>query len=153
MLYLIANLLLVFSFLTCMLAFWKGGRAEVIGAAIILANLVATMANEALVHGQLTSLAIDGVTAVVLLAAALRFASLWLGGVMLLYAAQFATQAYYLVLERPRDDLHVVLNNTVWFAISVCLAAGTISTWMSRRRDLRTSQPEPRSAIDRLATR
>ena len=139
MLYAIAISLLVFSFVTCLFAFWKGGLSERIGAGVILANLLATMANEALFHNQLASLAIDGVTALVLLGVALRFASFWLGAVMLLYALQFAMQAYYIVLERARDDLHVTINNTVWFAISACLASGTLSAWMGRRASARST--------------
>jgi hypothetical protein len=145
MMYLVANILLFFSFAACLFAFAKGGLAERIGAAVILANLFATMANEALYHNQIISLAIDGLTALVLLVVAVLYASFWLGAVMLLYALQFALQAYYFVLERPRDNLHVVLNNTDWFAISLCLVAGTAMTWMSRERGPvgPTSSPSP----------
>lgn len=139
MLYAIAIFLLAFSFLTCMFALVKGGTAERIGSAIILGNLFATMANEYLLRSQLVALSIDGLTALLLLAIAVRYASIWLGAVMLLYGLQFALHASYIVLERPRDNLHVVLNNADWFAVSICLAVGTVLAWMGRRRVLQTA--------------
>lgn len=125
---------LVFSLLICLFAFLKGGPAERIGAAVILANLLAGLATEAFIRTQLVVLSIDGLTAVVLLVLAVRFASLWLGAVMLLYALQFGLQAFYLVMERPRDVLHVVINNVDFFSVSLCLAAGTILAWRRRAR-------------------
>jgi hypothetical protein len=128
-----ADALLVLVILACLFAFVRGGTPERIGAAVILANLVAGMANEALLHDQLIVLCIDGLTAVVLLAIAVRYASFWLGGVMLLYGVQFALHAYYFVLERPRDSLHITLNNANFVAVALCLAAGTMLSWMRRR--------------------
>ena len=46
-------------------------------------------------------------TALCLLVIAVRYASFWLGGVMLLYAAQFSLHAFYLVTSRPIDIDHV----------------------------------------------
>jgi hypothetical protein len=132
---LLANLLLLFCLLTCAFALVKGGVTERIGAAIILANLVAGMANEIVLRNQLATLAIDGVTALALLPVAVRYASVWLGGVMLLYGLQFAFQAYYFVIERPRDELYMVLNNTNFVALTLCLAVGTAVAWRRRVRE------------------
>ncbi|HZZ33673.1 MAG TPA: hypothetical protein VFE10_16955 [Phenylobacterium sp.] len=129
----LADTLLVFIFLTCLLAFVKGGAPERIGAAVILANLVIGAANEALGQDQRIVLCIDGMTALVLLTVAVRYASFWLGGVMLLYGVQFALHAFYFVLERPRDSLHVAVNNGNFLAIGLCLAAGTAMNWMRSR--------------------
>jgi hypothetical protein len=71
---------------------------------------------------------------VALLVIAVRYASFWLGAVMLLYALQFALHAVYYVVERPRDSLHVILNNLDFFAVCVCLAAGTAVAWRRRLR-------------------
>lgn len=135
MLFAISNILILFVLVTCVFAFARGGPAERVGAAIILANLLAGMVNEAQLHDQLITLAIDGLTALALLVVAVRFASLWLGGVMLLYALQFGLDAYYLVLDHPRDDLHIILNNIDFFGVSLCLGSGTALTWRRRRRD------------------
>ena len=129
----------VLATLTCLFAFWKGGRAERFGAAIILGNLVTYIVNETFLWGhlqgqQIISLVIDGVTAVSLLAVALIFASFWLGAVMLLYALQFSLHAFYFVTDRPRDTLHSIVNNTIFFAVCGCLIAGTALVWRRRRR-------------------
>lgn len=128
----VVAVLLVFGFLSCLFAFIKGGAAERMGAAIILANLVAGMVTEALsVKDHVIGLAVDGLTALALLLVTIRYASFWLGGVMLLYAVQFTLHAYYVVLGRPRDLIHIVVNNIDFFAICLCLALGT---WLSQRR-------------------
>ena len=119
--------------LACLFALMKGERAERIGAAIIYANILAYIANGTLFHGnQVAALVIDGVTAASLLVMAVMFASLWLGGVMLLYALQFSLHAFYFVTERPRDLLHSVVNNTIFFAVSACLIIGTALVWQRR---------------------
>jgi hypothetical protein len=135
MLFAIAYALLAFIAITCLFAFVRGGIAERVGAAIILANLLAGVLNEAAFHYELATLATDGLTALALLIVAVRYASFWQGGVMLLYALQFALDAYYLVLERPRDNLHVILNNVDFFGVGLCLGIGTFLSWRLRRRD------------------
>jgi hypothetical protein len=129
----LAFALLIFTFVTCLFAFAKGGEAERIGAAVILANLLAGAASESFLHDQRMVLAIDGLTALLLLAAAVRYASFWLGAVMLLYGLQFGLHAFYFVSERPRDALHVAVNNANFFAIGLCLATGTVIAWRRRR--------------------
>jgi hypothetical protein len=124
---------LVFSLVVCLFAMLKGGSAERGGAIVILANMLIGVVIEATGPTQIEILSLDGLTAAALLIMALRYASFWLGAVMLLYALQFALHAYYFVLERPRDFLHAVLNNLDFFAVSLCLAAGTVVAWRRRR--------------------
>jgi hypothetical protein len=124
---------LTFALLVCLLAILKGGSAERIGAIVILANLIVGLGVEAMGRSQVAVLIDDAATAAVLLAIAVRYTSLWLGAVMLLYALQFALHAYYFVLERPRDVLHIALNNLDFLAVIVCLAAGTVVAWRRRR--------------------
>jgi len=132
--YALALTVLAFSLVSCAFAFVKGGSQERIAAAIILANLLATMANESFLHDQRVLLAIDGVTALALLPLTLRYASMWMGAIMLLYGGQFALHAFYFVLERRKDLLHVAINNTNFFAISLCLAIGTAYAMARRAR-------------------
>jgi hypothetical protein len=120
--------------LVCLMAFLKGSAPERFGAAIILADLVLGMVGESITRSQMLVLVRDGLTALALLFIVLRYASWWLGAVMLLYALQFALQAYYFVLERPRDHLLVAINNADFLAVSLCLAAGTMAAWLHRRR-------------------
>ncbi|HEX5263670.1 MAG TPA: hypothetical protein VFW13_09095 [Phenylobacterium sp.] len=133
MLFVLSNILLVFGLLSCVFAFARGGAAERMGAGIILANIVAYMINEAHFQNQVVSLVIDGLTALSLLAVAVSFASFWLGAVMLLYALQFTMHAFYFVQERPRDLLHFVVNNVIFFATSLSLIIGTFLAWRRRR--------------------
>jgi hypothetical protein len=128
--------LLAFSLFACVFAFVKGGPAERIGAVVILANLAFTLANEYLQQNQIVMLSVDGLTALVLLGIALRYASFWLGTVMLLYAFQFGLHAFYFVSERPRDLFHVVANNVNFLAISLSLVIGTAMAWRQRRKTL-----------------
>lgn len=132
--YALAIAVLAFSLVSCAFALIKGGAQERMGAAIILANLVASAANEVFLQDQRILLGIDALTAIALLPLTMRYASVWLGAVMLLYGVQFALHAVYFVLERPKDMLHVAINNTNFFAISVCLAVGTVMSWKRRRK-------------------
>jgi K+-sensing histidine kinase KdpD len=126
-----------FAVLACVFAFYKGGWAERIGAAVILANTIAYIVNETTFHNSVANLIIDALTAVAFLGVAVRYASFWQGAVMLLYAMQFSLHAFYFVLERPRDMLHVIVNDVVFFAILACLATGTALAWRRRRRAAR----------------
>ncbi|MBS0334020.1 MAG: hypothetical protein JSS35_14730 [Proteobacteria bacterium] len=137
MLFVLSNILLIFGLLSCVFALAKGGLPERIGAGVILANIVAYMVNEAHFQNQVVSLVIDGLTAVALLGVAVSFASFWLGAVMLLYALQFTMHAFYFVQERPRDILHFVVNNVIFFATSLSLISGTALAWRRRLSDAR----------------
>jgi hypothetical protein len=132
--FVIGTILLVLCLLICVFALIKGGAAERIGAGIIIANLVAGVVNERWLHVDLVHLGIAGTTALVLLAVAVRYASFWLGGVMILYALQFALVAYYIILEQKRDVPYVIINNVLFCAVTLCLAVGTALAWRRRGR-------------------
>lgn len=124
-------------FLVCAFALAKGGSAERFGAMAILANVALAFVIQPLTPPELTPLmllGLDGVTALAFLGLAIGYASVWLGAVMLLYALQFGLHGYYIVAERPRDRLHVVVNNLDFLAISIALAVGTLVAWRRRRR-------------------
>jgi hypothetical protein len=121
----------------CLFAFWKGERAERIAGGLILANLALSVAGD-FVFGRampLVQLVGDGVTALGLLALALRYASLWLGGAMLLYAVQFSLHSFYFVTNRPVDVLLAVINYFDFMGVLLCLAVGTAIS--ARRRATR----------------
>lgn len=133
MLSVLPNLLALTSMLVCLFAFWKGGTAERIAAAIILTNFVVATANYATARSQFADLCIDAVTALSLLPITLRYTSLWLGAVMLIYALQFGLDAYYIVLERPLDPLHAWVNNANSTGVALALAVSTGLVWKRRR--------------------
>jgi hypothetical protein len=129
--------LIAFSVLSCVFAFLRGDEPERIGAGVIFANLLLTLGGQAFISESVFSIAqltLDAVTALALLVLAVRYASLWLGAVMMLYALQFALHAFYSVTERPRDLLHAMVNNLDFFAISLCLVIGTAVSWRRRAR-------------------
>jgi hypothetical protein len=135
---LIVQFFSVLGVLICGLALWKGSIAERIGAAIISADMVLWMVGSSFLprdYEKLIVLMADAVTALGLLAVALRYTSPWLGGAMLLYAVQFTLHSYYLVTERPDNDrLHVTVNNLDFLGVLLCLAIGTVTSVLRRRR-------------------
>ncbi|HEX5262761.1 MAG TPA: hypothetical protein VFW13_04505, partial [Phenylobacterium sp.] len=82
----------------------------------------------------IAELVIDGLAALALLAVVLIYGSLWLGGAMLIYAAQFTLYAYYFVTERPNDRFHAIVNNADFVGITLCLVIGTAVAWRGRVR-------------------
>lgn len=130
---------LVLMLAACGFALWKGGPAERYGALLILTfamlwefgRLLPPRFGEWMPIAQLVG---DGLTAVGLLAIAVRYASLWLGGALLFQAAQFSLHSFYLVTGRPNDLLHNVINNVNLYAILICLVFGAIVSWRERVR-------------------
>lgn len=121
----------------CLFSLWKGGLAERVGGGVVLATLLMTiLATTFLPAGAqpIAELVIDGLAALALLAVVLIYSSLWLGGAMLLYAAQFSLYAFYFVTERPNDRLHAVVNNADCMGITFFLVIGTAMAWRARAR-------------------
>ncbi len=112
----------------CLAALWKGEASERLGAWCILANLLITILATTFLGPEIRAvgqLVIDAATAVGLLIVVLRYGSLWLGGAMILYAAQFTLHSFYFVTGRAPDNLHAAANNLDFLGVIVCLAAGT----------------------------
>lgn len=116
----------------CTFAMWKGGRPERLGGALLLAiAIIGAIIEYTMQHPArgVAHLINDAVLAVGFLVVALRYASFWLGGAMILQAVQFSLHSYYFVTERPRDIIYVYVNNFDSVGILVLLAAGTIISW------------------------
>ena len=127
----------LFAVLGALFAFWKGAPAERAAAAVILINVAINEASKYLIPSgdNVVRLVNDGLTAVVLLAITLRFGALWMGGVMLFYAAQFAMHSYYLVTERRIGDYtYALINNINFSGTTWCLIIGTAVAWRARVR-------------------
>jgi hypothetical protein len=121
----------------CLLAISKGGLPERWAGGIILGNIaLARLGMYVLPPGidAVVGLTADGITAAGLLMITLIYPNPWLGGTMLLYAAQFTLHSFYFVTERPHDRFHVMANNLDFLGISICLAAGTGLAWRARAR-------------------
>jgi hypothetical protein len=123
----------------CFLSLWKGSPAERLGGAVVLANLLLTALVAAFLPAEsrgVGELVVDGLTAVALLVVVLIYSSLWLGGVMLLYAALFTLHAFYFVTERVHDRLHAIVNNLDTIGVTICLVIGTAVAWRHRARQV-----------------
>ncbi|HEV2530181.1 hypothetical protein [Phenylobacterium sp.] len=125
-----------FSVAAALFALWKGGAAERLAAGVVLFNLaVGSLCHWLSVDGDgLIRLGNDGLAAVALLVITLRYGALWMGAVMLFYAAQFSLHAYYLVTERPPDYLHALVNNINWYGVVWSLIIGAAMAWRQRIR-------------------
>jgi hypothetical protein len=126
----------VFSVLGALFALWKGGVAERVTAVIVIVNVLIGEAGNWFAPGSdsIIRLVNDGVTALILLGVTVRYGALWMGGVMLFFAAQFSLHSYYLVTERQHDYLHALINNIDFSGIIWCLIIGTAVVWRRRVR-------------------
>lgn len=126
----------VFSLLCAIFALWKGGIAERYVALVVVANVVIGQSAQWIApnSGEFNHLIIDGLTALILMGITLRYTALWMGGVMLFFAAQFSLHSYYLVTERPIDYLYALINNIDFLGIIWSLIIGTIVAWRRRAR-------------------
>lgn len=122
----------------CLFALWKGDDGVRWGAAVILGMILIERIGLQVFrppHAQmpLISMIGNGVTAMALLMLAMRFASPWIGGMMLFYALQFATHAFYFVTHRPPDAVRFFAINACFIGVNVCLLGGAIAAWRGRR--------------------
>ena len=132
----------LFSILGALYALWKGSSAERMAACIVIANALFGEAGHWLLPESeaLLRLVNDGLTAIALLGVTVRYGALWMGGVMLFFAAQFSLHSFYLVTNRPPTDyLHALINNLDWTAITLCLVIGTTVSWRARLRRRRAA--------------
>ena len=116
-------------------ALWKGATAERIGAA---ANLIAAAGVFAIhtIWGPqavvIPLLVADAGLAMIFLGLAVRYASFWLGGAMLLQAVQFSLHAFYLVAEKTHDLFYFRVNNLDTLGVLALLVFGAIQSWRRR---------------------
>ncbi len=132
-------LFLVLMLAACGFALWKGGPAERYGALLILSFAILWEFGRLLPPSfdewkPIAQLVGDGLTAVGLLAIAVRYASLWLGGALMFQAAQFSLHSFYMVTGRPTDSLHHLINNINLYAILGCLVLGAAISWRQRAK-------------------
>jgi hypothetical protein len=126
----------------CGFALVCGGRPERLSAGIILVSAVIYQFNiyvPADVRPS-TAILLDGVSALGLVFVTVRYASLWLGGVMVLQAAQFTLHATYILAERPLDRQYSEINNTFVFIQMSILLTGVLVSQHRRRRAAKAPQ-------------
>jgi hypothetical protein len=127
----------------CVFALVRGGPAERLGGALTLAISLSFLAVNALVPEParpIPHLVLDGVLAVGFLVLAVRYASLWLGAVMLLQGIQFSLHAYFFVTKLTPGVTYAVVNNAVTIGTIIGLICGTVVA--SRRARLSGAGPQ-----------
>ena len=145
----IALLLWLLIILTTAFAMWKGGVPERVGALLNLVVAAADIPTHMLFNADGISSALlvaDFVLAFGFLLLAVRYASVWIGGAMLLAAVQFSLHAYYIIDERPHDHTYGWINNLDTFGVVLLVLVSTIMTW---RRSIREARAERERAAKR----
>lgn len=129
-------LLEAFSVFGAAFALWKGGAPERLAAGVIILNVAIGDTAQWLLSGgdDFIRLCNDGLAAAALLVITIRYGAPWMGAVMLFYAAQFGLHSYYLVTDRPRDNLQALINNLNWNGVIWCLIIGAAVAWRQRVR-------------------
>jgi hypothetical protein len=126
-----------FCVLGALFALTKGGIAERWVAGVVIFNVIVGQASGWLAPGDtdgIIRLVNDGLAALLLLVITIRYGALWMGGVMLFFAAQFTLHSFYLVTERPHDYYEALINNIDWSGIIWCMIIGTAVAWRARLR-------------------
>lgn len=118
--------------LVCGLAWVRGGPAERWGSVIVLAGSVVYLLILLFLppsSQSVVNLLCEGIYGFSFLMLAMRYASPWLGGAMLLQAIQFSLHAYYLVGERPHDYTYGLVNNLNSIGVLICILLGIAANW------------------------
>ncbi|MBO9708183.1 MAG: hypothetical protein J7521_08225 [Caulobacter sp.] len=121
--------------LVCGLAFVRGSAAERWGAVIVIGGSIVSLLIQLLLPKSVqgvVSLLCEGVYGFCFLMLALRYASPWLGGAMLLQAIQFSLHAYYIVGEKAHDQTYRIVNNLNSVGVLICILFGIVATWRKR---------------------
>jgi len=117
-------------------AWLKGAAPERFGAVLLVcATLLALFIDKGLpAEARVTSTLIgEGLLALGFLILAIRYASLWLGGAMILQGLQFGLHAFYIVMERSSDWPFWAVSNLVTFGIIACILVGVTVSWRRKR--------------------
>ncbi len=118
--------------LVCGLAWVRGGPAERWGSVIVLAGSIVYLLILSFLptaSQPVVNLLCEGLYGFSFLMLALRYASPWLGGAMLLQAIQFSLHAYYIVGERPHDKTYGLVNNLNSIGVLICILLGIAASW------------------------
>jgi hypothetical protein len=142
--------------MVCAFALWKGGPPERLGGLMLLvawfgADLARGVSNQMMpIAAMFVS---DAVIAGCFLYIAIRYSSLWLGGMMILQAAAFALHATQLSdPSAPRWHgwiIYLLLNNVINYSLLLVLCGGTVATILRRRKLARQRAEADAKAAER----
>jgi hypothetical protein len=125
----------------CLFAFFKGGFVERAAAAVVSLSWALTLALSFVLSGlfsrqveEFTFLGVDALTAIALLALALRFAKLWLGGAMLMQSAELALHGAVMAEWGLSFRDYMIWNNLLTTGLLLIIAYATAVFWCRRSR-------------------
>ena len=121
----------------CGLAWTRGSPAERWGSVIVLIGSIVSIPIQFLLpepSQAVVSLLCEGLYGLSFLMLALRYASPWLGGAMLLQAIQFSLHAYYIVGDLPHDQTYRIVNNLNSAGVLICILFGIFASWRRQAR-------------------
>ena len=122
----------------------KGGPAERIGASFVLAAYILADIAFAFAHPHLpivVEFAIDFGLAISLLAVALRYTNLWLGGAMLVQSFNLCFESIWLDGDGTSSSATDVVTNCLSAAMMTCIFAGAIASWRKRIKLRQAAKP------------
>ncbi len=120
----------------CAFGLLKGGPAERIGASMtLLISIAFVIVNELVpeMARPVPHLVLDGVLALSFLVLAVRYASLWIGAVMLLQGVQFSLHAYFFVTKLVPGRTYAIVNNLVTWGTLLGILLGTLAVLRATR--------------------
>lgn len=133
---------------TVLFAWSQGGRAERLGAALLILGWVAARLAQPLIgHASgPPSFLSDAIDASGFLWVAIRYSSLWLGPTLLFYSGDFALDALQMgqVALPPWHGMtaYPLLNGLINYLVLVAVVGGTLATMIKRRRAQKDPSPE-----------
>jgi hypothetical protein len=134
---LLEQLLWIAILAVCALAYFRGGSAERWGGVLTLSLALAFQAVNVWVpeaQRSVPHLVLDGMLAVGFMVLALRYASAWLGLVMVLQGVQFSLHAFYFVTQKTPRLAYAIINNLVTWGTLLGILWGVLAYWRQQRR-------------------
>jgi uncharacterized membrane protein AbrB (regulator of aidB expression) len=133
---LVARVEIILTLSCCAYGIVKGGSADRLGAAFILASYIADDVAFALTRPHFPVMAIffgDFLLALALLFVAVRYSNLWLGCAMLLQSVDLCSQGLAFTGEGLSNLQQFWLNNIVSMLMLLCVMTGATISWRKRR--------------------
>jgi hypothetical protein len=143
---LVAVTSLIIAAAVCGLAMWKGNQPTRLGALAVICTWAAAASAQLAFGARAPTIPVliaDGVLATVFLVLAIRYASPWLGGAMLLQSASFAVHAERLTYAALDTVSYVRAINALSYAVLLVLFAATLATWRRRPKASPAAAPPP----------
>lgn len=130
---------LILALAVCGFAMWKGDMPVRLGGLAVICCWIAAVSAQVTFGARAPTIPVliaDGVLATAFLILALRYASVWLGGAMMLQSASFAVHAEHLSSSALSAANYVLAVNGLGYAVLLTLFCATVAQWRRRANPL-----------------